>query len=115
MATLIKLPVPDRIAFTSYVSGDPKNLLLADFNPRERAIFNGMNANIGASYQIINELSQAKIIRAILSEREDITVLLDQVTGFDLAQKKVLLEKSALAYDFLVLAMGGLRTPKRAR
>jgi NADH:ubiquinone reductase (H+-translocating) len=49
----------------------------------------------------------AQPIRAILSEREDITVLLDQVTGFDLAQKKVLLEKSALDYDFLVLAMGG--------
>jgi NADH dehydrogenase len=49
----------------------------------------------------------AQPIRAILSEHEDITVLLDQVTGFDLVQKKVLLEKSALGYDFLVLAMGG--------
>jgi NADH dehydrogenase len=49
----------------------------------------------------------AQPIRSILSEREDITVLLDQVTGFDLAQKKVLLEKKSLDYDFLVLAMGG--------
>ncbi len=77
MAALIKLPVPDRIAFTSYVSGDQKNLLMADFSPREREIFNGMNANIGASYQIINELSQAKFLRAILSERQLQEVMTD--------------------------------------
>ena len=49
----------------------------------------------------------AQPIRSILSEREDITVLLDQAVNFDLAQKKVFLEKNALTYDFLVLAMGG--------
>ena len=49
----------------------------------------------------------AQPIRAILSDRPDITVLLDKVTGFDLAQKKVFLEKISLAYDYLVLAMGG--------
>ena len=77
MAALIKLPIADRIAFTSYVAGDQKNLLLADFNPREREIFNGMNANIGASYQIISELSQAKFARAILSERQLQEVMTD--------------------------------------
>src|SRR5208283_4805115 len=40
----------------------------------------------------------AQPIRSILSARSDITVLLDKVTGFDLAQKKVLLEKRALDY-----------------
>jgi NADH dehydrogenase len=49
----------------------------------------------------------AQPIRSILSKRKDITVLLDQVTGFDLAQKKVFLEKNALDYDYLVLALGG--------
>jgi uncharacterized protein (DUF1800 family) len=77
MATLIKLPVPDRIAFTTYVAGDQKNLLIGDFNPREREIFNGMAANIGSSYQIVNELSQAKILRAILSERQLQEVMTD--------------------------------------
>jgi uncharacterized protein (DUF1800 family) len=77
MAALIKLPVSDRIAFTSYVAGDQKNLLLADFNPREREIFNGMAANIGASYQIVSELTQAKILRAILSERQLQEVMTD--------------------------------------
>jgi uncharacterized protein (DUF1800 family) len=77
MAALIKLPVPDRIAFTTYVAGDQKNLLLNDFNPRERELFNGIAANIGASYQIINELSQAKFLRAILSERQLQEVMTD--------------------------------------
>ncbi len=49
----------------------------------------------------------AQPIRSILSEREDITVLLDKVTGFDLAQKKVHLENNSLPYDYLVLALGG--------
>jgi NADH:ubiquinone reductase (H+-translocating) len=49
----------------------------------------------------------AQPIRGILSDRTDITVLLDKATGFDLAQKKVFLEKSALDYDYLVLALGG--------
>lgn len=49
----------------------------------------------------------AQPIRSILSGRPDITVLLDQATGFDLVRKKVFLEKSALDYDYLVLATGG--------
>jgi uncharacterized protein (DUF1800 family) len=77
MATLIKLPVPERIAFTTCLAGDQRNLLLNDFNPRERELFNGMAANVGASYQIISELSQAKLIRAILSERQLQEVMTD--------------------------------------
>jgi uncharacterized protein (DUF1800 family) len=78
MTALIRLPVPDRIAFATYVSGDQKNLLLSQFTPREREIFNGMAANIGFSYQmIINELSQAKILRIILSERQLQEVMTD--------------------------------------
>ena len=42
MAALIKMPVDDRIAFTTYVGGDQKNLLLADWNPRERELFQAM-------------------------------------------------------------------------
>lgn len=77
MAALLQLPVPERAAFTTYVTGDQKNLLLADFNPRERELFNGMAANIGSSYQIVNELSQAKFLRAILSERQLQEVMTD--------------------------------------
>ena len=49
----------------------------------------------------------AQPIRSILSQRTDITVLLDKATGFDLAKKQVFLEKNTLDYDFLVLALGG--------
>src|SRR6202020_2148274 len=74
---LIKPPVTDRIAFTTYVTGDQKNLLLAQFTPRERELFNAMSSNIGSSYQIINELSPAKLLRAILSERQLQEVMTD--------------------------------------
>jgi uncharacterized protein (DUF1800 family) len=77
MAALIKLPVPDRVAFTSYVAGDQRNLLLGEFNPREREIFNAMAANVGASYRIGEELAQAKLVRAVLSERQLQEVMTD--------------------------------------
>src|SRR3569833_1076968 len=48
----------------------------------------------------------AQPVRAIFSDRPDITVLLDTVVDFDLANKKVLLEENTLAYDYLVLALG---------
>jgi uncharacterized protein (DUF1800 family) len=77
MAALIEMPVEDRIAFTSNVGGDQKNLLMADFTPREREIFLGMAAGVGAQYQIGQELAQAKMVRAILSERQLQEVMTD--------------------------------------
>jgi len=49
----------------------------------------------------------AQPIRSILSDHPNVTVLLDHVTGCDLAAKTVRLEKSTLTYDYLVLALGG--------
>ena len=77
MAALAKMTVDDRIAFTSYVAGDQKNLLMADFTPHEREIFLGMASDVGASYQIGQELSQAKMVRAIESERQLQEVMTD--------------------------------------
>src|SRR5262249_7065574 len=61
-------------------------------------------------YQVATAaLSAPKIaqpIRAILSDRSDVTVLLDKVMDFDLANKKVVLEENTLEYDYLVLALG---------
>jgi len=48
----------------------------------------------------------AQPIRSILSEREDITVLLDQVLDINLSAKRVSLETETLDYDYLVLALG---------
>ncbi len=50
----------------------------------------------------------AQPIRGILSERPNVTVLLGQVMDFDLGGQRVILEKSVLAYDYLVLATGGV-------
>ncbi|MEO6802570.1 MAG: DUF1800 domain-containing protein [Granulicella sp.] len=77
MAALAKMPVPDRIAFTTYVAGDQRNLLLAEFTPHEREIFQGMASNVNAAGQVVQELSQAKFIRAILSERQLQEVMTD--------------------------------------
>jgi len=52
----------------------------------------------------------AQPIRSILCHQPNVTVLLDQVTGFDLAAKMVKLEGSTLDYDYLVLALGGCTT-----
>ncbi len=49
----------------------------------------------------------AQPVRSIVSNRDDITVLLDNVTGFEFRNKRVLLEKNSLNYDYLVLALGG--------
>ena len=48
----------------------------------------------------------AQPVRAIFSNRPDITVLLDNVVDFDLPNKKVLLQEDTLDYDYLVLALG---------
>jgi NADH:ubiquinone reductase (H+-translocating) len=50
----------------------------------------------------------AQPIRSILSDRPRVTVLLDNVVDFNLAEKKVVLEKNTLIYDCLVLAVGGV-------
>ncbi len=77
MAALAKMSVDDRIAFTGNVSGDRKNLLMAEFTPQEREIFVAMASNVGASYQIGQQLAQAKMVRAILSERQLQEVMTD--------------------------------------
>lgn len=48
----------------------------------------------------------AQPLRSILSDREDITVLMDEVLDFDLAGRTVFLRENTLKYDFLVLALG---------
>src|ERR1700761_8933936 len=49
----------------------------------------------------------AQPIRSILSHYPDVTVLMDNVVDFQLAEKKVVLQKQTLSYDYLVLALGG--------
>lgn len=49
----------------------------------------------------------AQPIRSILRERENITVLLEEVKGVDLNARAVTLADKTLTYDYLVLALGG--------
>jgi NADH dehydrogenase len=49
----------------------------------------------------------AQPIRSILSDRPDVTVLLEEARAINLAAREVTLRKQSLKYDYLVLAMGG--------
>jgi NADH dehydrogenase len=50
----------------------------------------------------------AEPVRSILSSRKDVTVLMDKVTGFDLASRRVSCQAHTLCYDYLVVALGGV-------
>lgn len=47
-------------------------------------------------------------IRSILSDRPDVTVLMDEVQGIDLRGRTVTLGHATLPFDYLVLALGGV-------
>jgi NADH dehydrogenase len=50
----------------------------------------------------------AQPIRSILRDQSNVTVLLDEVQNIDVARQTVVLDKSTLSYDYLVLALGGV-------
>ena len=50
----------------------------------------------------------AQPIRSILSDKPNVTVLMDEAKDFDPAGQRVLLQKGAVSYDYLVLALGGV-------
>lgn len=78
MPAILQMPVQDRIALTENLQEPQKGQLFVDFTPREREIFSEMGGNFrGASNVAINELMQAKILRAILSERQLQEVMTD--------------------------------------
>jgi uncharacterized protein (DUF1800 family) len=72
MAALIAMPVEDRIAFTGNgnLSQEQRNQLQADFTAREKETFNAMSAQVNSTYNIGNELAQARILADVLSERQ---------------------------------------------
>jgi NADH dehydrogenase len=49
----------------------------------------------------------AQPVRSLLSDRPNITVLMDNVVDIKLAEKKVILNDQTLTYDYLILALGG--------
>lgn len=78
MGALLKMPVQDRIDFAMYLEGQQRNTLLGDFTPREREYFYVLaTPNPDASYRALDEISQARILRDILSERQLQAVMAD--------------------------------------
>src|ERR1044071_4801548 len=52
----------------------------------------------------------AQPIRSILADHPNLTVLMEEVMDIRLASREVILNKSTLSYDYLVLALGGRTT-----
>lgn len=50
----------------------------------------------------------AQPVRSILSQKENVTVLLNEVVDIRLSERRVVLKDNTLDYDYLVLAMGGV-------
>jgi len=70
---IMKMPVDQRITLVAFVPDPQRTLLFNDFSPHDREIFNLM-----AGMQVIDsELQQAKVLRAILSERQLQEVMTD--------------------------------------
>jgi len=74
MMALMKLPISDRRTLLQYVPGEMRDKLLADFSPAERETWFAMNGPTGV---VVSELQQAKILRAIYSERQFEEVMTD--------------------------------------
>jgi uncharacterized protein (DUF1800 family) len=79
MAALIQMPIEDRIAFTGNgnLSYDQRNELLSEFTPREREALEAMSANVSSTYYIQQELSQTRILRDIMTNRQLQEVMTD--------------------------------------
>jgi uncharacterized protein (DUF1800 family) len=77
MAALNAMPPADRIAFADNIAGDRKNTLFADFTPRERETITSFQGGVGAQNRIVDELTQARELRNILSERQLLEVMTD--------------------------------------
>jgi NADH dehydrogenase len=56
----------------------------------------------------LSAIDIAQPIRAILAKKPNLDVLMAEVTGVDFASRRVVHEFGELAYDYLVLALGGV-------
>ncbi len=70
---MMKMPVDQRITLAEFVPDPQRTLLFNDFSPRDREIFTLM----GGRPVIDDEQQQAKVLRAILSERQLLEVMTD--------------------------------------
>jgi Protein of unknown function (DUF1800) len=77
MQAIVQLPVEQRITLTQFVPDPQRSLLLDNLTPREREIFYLMAGGPDGIRVIDDEFQQAKVLRAILSERQLLEVMTD--------------------------------------
>jgi NADH dehydrogenase len=95
------------LSFCQHFPGDLARITLVDRTNHH--LFQPLLYQVATCGLSATEIAQP--VRAILSNRPDITVLLDRVVDFDLKGRKVFLSHHVshhvLDYDYLVLALGG--------
>jgi uncharacterized protein (DUF1800 family) len=74
LAALENTPPEQLVNFSNLVRGDQRDRLQADFTPQEREIFRAFANPAGV---VASELQQAKVMRAIYSERQLLEVMTD--------------------------------------
>ena len=97
MQAIMRLPVEQRMVLCRRIADSQRGMLMNDFNPRERELFQMMGggpAGIGVAQ---NELQQAKILRTILSERQ----LQEVMTDFWFNHFNVFLHKNPIETYYL--------------
>jgi uncharacterized protein (DUF1800 family) len=77
MQAIFKLPVEQRMVLTSGIADPEKSLLTNDMTPHEKELFGMMAGGYGGSGVIATEMQQAKVVRAVLSERQLQEVMTD--------------------------------------
>ncbi len=77
MAALLRMPVTDRIVLTGGLEEPQKSEFLSGLTPRERDLYYAMSGGPDASRAIKGEQQQAKVLRAVLSERQLQEVMTD--------------------------------------
>jgi uncharacterized protein (DUF1800 family) len=74
---VLALPVPDRVALTRGLAGPMRNDMLQGVSPRDRELWEMMAGGSGANGVPAKEMQEAKILRAILSQRQLQEVMTD--------------------------------------
>ncbi len=74
---VLALPVPDRMAVTRGLQEPLRTQLLAGVSPHDRELLSMMAAGYGGNGVAANEMEQAKVLRAVLSQRQLQEVMTD--------------------------------------
>jgi Protein of unknown function (DUF1800) len=91
MDAIVAMPPDDRRLFVTTIRGPQRDRLLADFPADQREYFLAMNGPVGV---VINELQQAKLLRAVYTQRQ----LQEVMTDFWFNHFNVYLNKDADQY-----------------